>query len=108
MCDSRDIHYLHVLQPTLHYEGSKPVTDEERRTGDMDVFWKHGVRLGYPLLRKTGSKLADEGIHFYDGTMLFKDVHETIYFDNCHFKGVGLEIFGKAVGEAFLKSLPSP
>jgi len=106
MCKARGIHYIHVLQPNLHDKGSKPVTEEEAIKGVTNPFWKGGVEIGYPLLRKEGEKLRARGVPFYDLSMVFKDLHETVYYDSCHFKGKGLRLFGLAVGKAFLDALP--
>ncbi|MBU0754884.1 MAG: hypothetical protein KJ645_07070 [Planctomycetes bacterium] len=105
MCEARGIHYLHVLQPTLHDEGAKPVTEEERKTCTINLPCLEGVRTGYPRLRTAGEDLRRKGIHFYDLSMIFRDVHETIYYDSCHFHKQGSTIFGQAVAEAFLDSL---
>lgn len=107
MCDVRSIHYLHVLQPTLHDKGSKSLTAEERRKGKAPPFWIVGVHAGYSRLREAGKELIARGVHFSDCSMVFHDVKETIYVDVCHFGHIGLEIFERAVAEAFLKSLNS-
>jgi len=105
MCDARSIPFVHVLQPTLHDEGAKPVTEEERRKGTAHQSWIRGVQLGYPMLRAAGPVLKARGIPFYDCSMIFKDLNETIYFDACHFRGKGNEIFATAVAEALLDVL---
>ncbi len=107
ICRARSIHYLHILQPTLHDDGSKPVTDEERSRGVALESWTKGAREGYPRLREAGLQLTARGVHFFDCSMVFKEVKETIYYDPCHFGGIGLEIFGRAVAQAYLDSLPA-
>ncbi|MHC4941593.1 MAG: hypothetical protein ACYTG7_01095 [Planctomycetota bacterium] len=106
MCDAKSIYYLHVLQPTLHDEGAKPMSEEEIAKGAIRDSWKKGIELGYPKMREAGEMLKSRGVCYYDSSMVFKDVEETIYFDCCHFHGLGYEIFAHAVAEAFLKSLP--
>lgn len=106
MCSARSIPYLHVLQPTLHDDGSKALTEEEVRKGTAHESWIAGVKLGYPRLREKGKELEERGVHFMDCSMIFRDVKETLYFDACHFEGVGHEIFSRAVAEAFLEALP--
>ena len=106
MCASRGIRYLHVLQPTLHDEGSKPLTEEELAKGTADEAWVEGARKGYPRLREEGAKLAAEGIPFFDASRVFADVRETLYYDLCHFNQKGRDILAYAVVEAFLASLP--
>ncbi len=82
------------------------MTEEEKRKGTANPAWITGVRLGYPLLRKRGETLIHRGVNFIDCSMVFRDVEETVYYDACHFEGVGLEIFSVAIAEAFLNALP--
>ena len=43
LCEPRGILYLHVLQPTLHDPGSKPITPEEQEKGIGDDLLKPAV-----------------------------------------------------------------
>lgn len=104
---ARGIHYLHVLQPTLEDQGSKPLTEQERASGWTFPFARKNIRAGYPLFRRGGEELKRGGLAFHDASMIFKDVKETLYYDNCHFKGLGLEIFVDSIAAAFLDSLPN-
>ncbi len=106
LCDGRGIRYLHVLQPTLHDPGSKPVSDEERKTGAIADEWRVGVERGYPMLRDEGAKLALAGEAFCDATRVFADVKETLYVDACHFNPRGNEILGEFIGKSFLAATP--
>lgn len=106
ICTARGIPYLHVLQPTLHDEGSKPVTAEERERGSAAPEWIDGVRHGYSLLRERGARLPSEGVNFVDASRIFADVHETLFYDVCHFGKAGNEIFARFIADAFLKTLP--
>ena len=99
LCDAYDIRYLHVLQPTLHDVGAKPVTPEEKKKGRISELWLEGVRVGYPLMRAGGEVLASEGIAFYDATQVFADVRESLYYDNCHFGNRGNELLADAIAE---------
>jgi hypothetical protein len=105
ICNARGIPYLHVLQPTLHDEGAKPATAEEKKLGEGKASWVEGVRIGYPLLRARGEKLRQEGVNFVDASRLFADVHETFYYDVCHFGKVGNDMLAQFVARAFLESL---
>jgi hypothetical protein len=100
VCRARGIRYLHVLQPTLHDEGSKPLSEEERRNGRYPEAAEAGVRHGYPLLRAAGARLVAEGVPFLDASSVFADVEQTLYFDGCHFRRPGTEILGRAVAAA--------
>lgn len=106
ICAARGIPYMHVLQPTLHDEGAKPVTAQEREGGNAAPEWMEGVRAGYPLLRERGARLRSEGVNFVDASRIFADVHETLYYDVCHFGKAGNEIFARFVAREFLQTLP--
>jgi len=88
LCQANGARYLHVLQPTLHDEGSKPVHPQERErgmTGGLD----ETVSRGYDRLREEGQALKAEGIEFIDGSLLFEDVEDPLYYDRCHFNRKG-------------------
>jgi hypothetical protein len=108
MCRARGIPFLHVLQPTLYDEGSKPISEEERRTGRASVEWVEGVHEGYPVLRAQGEKLRALGIDFVDLSMVFRDVKESLYFDACHFNGKGNIIFARAIADAVRRDIDLP
>ena len=106
VCRRRGIAYLHVLQPTLHDLGSKPITDAERKDGKAIAEWRAAVRQGYPLLRAEGAALAERGFPFCDASMIFAEVEDTLYYDACHFNRAGNELLAQAIAAAFLRSLP--
>lgn len=106
LCESRGIPYLHLLQPTLHDEGSKPLTDEERASCALSAGSTAMVRQGYPLLRERGQGLAAEGEHFVDASRLFAEERETLYYDACHFKGRGTDLLATLAAEELLALLP--
>jgi hypothetical protein len=108
MCRARDIAFLHVLQPSLHDEGSKPITAEERRTGTTWPAWVEGVRVGYPRLRAQGAVLRESGIDFLDGTMVFRDVTETVYYDAAHFNEAGALLVARAIAAAVQNEVDLP
>jgi len=105
LCTERGIDYLHVLQPTLHDEGSKPLTDKERAGGGAEVDWIAGVKAVYPHLREAGARLATRGVPFFDASGVFKDHPEDIYIDVCHFREHGNEILAEAIAQAFLERI---
>lgn len=106
MCAARGIPYLHVLQPTLHDEGAKFATSEELETGLAPPGWIESVRAGYPMLRARGELLRGEGVPFVDASRIFADVHETLYYDVCHFGKAGNDRLARFVAETFLDHLP--
>jgi hypothetical protein len=90
LCEMYGMDYLHVLQPTLHDPGAKPMAPKEIERVGIEESWKRGVLLGYPAMRAGGQRLSAEGVHFLDASMIFSEVTEPLYYDNCHFirKGV--------------------
>lgn len=103
LCEARGIRYFHVLQPTLHDPGSKPITDEERAKGGIGQPWLDGVLSGYPLLRENGARLAHDGEAFIDATKLFEHATQTLYYDNCHFGEEGNRIFADFIADEMSK-----
>lgn len=106
LCAAHGVHYLHVLQPTLHDPGAKPVTAEELRVGTAGPSNLIGVLNGYPRLRAGGELLAAEGIAFHDASRLYADEERTIYVDACHVNALGNEALARDVALALLASLP--
>ncbi|MFN0006554.1 MAG: hypothetical protein ACKVXR_01500 [Planctomycetota bacterium] len=104
LCDARSIPYLHVLQPTLHDEGSKPLTEREIAGGAADPNWIEGVRKVYPRLREAGEKLAARGIDYLDASRVFAGETNDLYYDTCHFGQAGNVILAQPVAEALLRA----
>jgi len=102
LCAARGVRYLHVLQPTLHDDGSKTLTPDERRSGATDPVVERGVRKGYPLLRAAIPRLSAAGVDVLDASRLFVEVKERIYYDSCHFNRPGTELLGAAIGRALV------
>ncbi|HKD99754.1 MAG TPA: hypothetical protein VKE69_01990 [Planctomycetota bacterium] len=105
MCAVRRIPYLHVLQPTLHDDGSKPLTPAEVEHGNAPKSWLAAVHAGYPRLRAEGKKLAEEGIRFLDASNAFAGHAEPLYTDACHFGVEGNRILARVIAQGLLDSL---
>lgn len=105
LCEGRGIPYLHVLQPTLHDAGSKPLTSEELATSAAPPGWAEGAKSVYPLLRVAGARLAARGIAFHDASRAFADVREGLYYDSCHFGARGNELLAESIAPALLVEL---
>lgn len=105
LCRARGVEYLHVLQPALTDEGSKPPSREERRLRLGPAEWKNGPRLGYDGLRELGRELAGRGVRFLDASGVFEGTRATVYTDACHLNDAGNEILGAAISRAFLEGL---
>jgi hypothetical protein len=105
LCRARDIPYLHVLQPTLHDEGSKRMSAEEKALPLPAPEWIEGVRRGYPALRARGQELAARGVHFLDASRAFADVDATLYFDPCHFVTRGCDLLADRIADQLLSDV---
>jgi len=100
LCSARGIRYVHALQPTLHDEGSKPITDEERRKGIGEKGFNRAVVQGYPLMREGMAKLRELGVEALDLSLAFEDIEETVYFDTCHFGNLGCRALSDRMADA--------
>ena len=107
LCRGRSIFYLHVLQPTLHDTGSKPLDPAEVAGALDNPYYTDGVQALYPRMKKAGEELRALGVNFLDASMAFVDVKVPVYYDHCHFKGLGNEIVAARIAEAFLRTLPA-
>ena len=104
MCAQRGVAYLHVLQPTLHDAGSKPLTQKEQESSQADPHWIEGVKRIYPRLREAGPAILARGTPFLDATGVFRDQSDDIYYDVCHFNHRGNELLADAIGEALAQA----
>ena len=107
VCAAHGIAYLHVLQPTLYDEGSKPLTQKEIDGAKAEPGWKEGIPQMYPALREAGKRLAARGVPFLDATGIFRDHEEDLYFDMCHVGERGNEILAAAIAPRLLAALAS-
>ena len=105
VCAERGIAYLHVLQPTLRDDGSKPLTEKEVEGAGCDPAWLEGVRRLYPRLREGGARLAALGVPFLDATGTFRDVAEDLYVDVCHVNQRGNDLLADAIAPAALAAI---
>lgn len=106
MCAEKGILYVHVLQPTLHDEGSKPLSAKEIAGSSVDPNKIAGIVRLYGPMRAAGKRLLARGVDFCDATMVFRDHPEDVYVDYCHFKEHGNEILAAFVAKAFLEAQP--
>jgi hypothetical protein len=105
ICKEHGIPYLHVLQPTLYDEGSKPLTKKEIAGAKAERGWADGVPQVYPSLREAGKRLAARGVAFFDATGVFRDHPEDLYVDMCHVSERGDEILARAIAPELLAAL---
>lgn len=105
MCEARGIPYLHVLQPTLHDEGAKAVSDAELALPLPNKGWLRGARDGYPLLRKKAAAIEAAGVNFRDASRFFEHETRTIYIDACHLNRTGNRLLVEPVVAWFTELL---
>jgi len=100
LCRANGILYFHFLQPNQYLEGTKPMSEGERKA----ALWpgssfERDVRAGYPLMSEAGRALAAQGVAFSDLTRVFDKISEPLYTDTCcHFSVEGNRILGHAMG----------
>jgi len=105
LCNGNDIRYYHFLQPNQYVEGSKPMSEEERKIAiNPRQPYRHGVLVGYPMLRESGKELIAQGVDFNDLALIFSDVEEIVYRDDaCHLNERGYAIIADRIGKTILE-----
>ena len=89
LCAAYGLRYVHLLQPTLHDPGSKPISAKERAKGLEKGEFDARVVRGYEMLRRGMAALAARGVETHDTSYLFEHVEDELYFDSCHFNKQG-------------------
>ncbi len=109
LCRANGVRYVHFLQPNQYVEGSKPLSDEERRTAyDESSWYCEPVQLGYPRLRARGAELVAQGVDFHDLTQAFADVEQSLYIDSCcHFSAEGNRLIARDIARAVVSAFPA-
>ena len=106
---SRENHiaYFHFLQPNQYDEGSRALTEEEKKTAFSEEHpYRKGVQKGYSYLRQRIRFLQEKGVHVYDFSMIFKDVNQSVYLDTCcHFNVWGYEYFAEKIAGVIVERL---
>ena len=76
--------YYHFLQPSQYVADSKPLTDVElARAYDADSVQARAYPESYPLMRRLGDELRQQGINYYDLMYIFADNRDDLYIDTC-------------------------
>jgi hypothetical protein len=98
ICESSGARYVHVLQPNQYVPDSKPLSPDDRFSAGIP--YQSLVVDGYPLLRQRGEKLAGQGIPFVDASLIFDQVTEPIYCDECcHLNRRGNELLAGFIAD---------
>jgi len=102
ICKANGMDYFHFLQPNQYVKGSKVIHAAERAVA-INPQHPYGPAAsgGYPHLNRAGERLTDEGIQFFDLTMVFKSNETPLYSDDCcHLTPEGYDIIGRMMGDA--------
>jgi hypothetical protein len=101
LSNDNDIEYYHFLQPNQHFEGSKLLTEEEKKI-QYSSYHEAAFR-GYPILVEK-SKLLTAKEKFFDATMLFAKENGTIYSDDCcHYNVKGNEMLASYIVQKIME-----
>jgi hypothetical protein len=94
LAKDRGFEYYHFLQPDQYLQGSKQLTPEEKRIAfNKKHLYRQSVVIGYPMLIDKGKALLKNRVNFFDATMVFANIDETVYCDDCcHFNRRGNQI----------------
>ena len=70
--------------------------------------YRPGVVKGYPRLLAAKSDLVDGGVDFHDLTMIYRDIQQLIYQDDCcHPNRLGYEIIAEYVAHTIAEMVNS-
>ena len=97
--------YFHFLQPNQYYQNSKELTEEELTIAyeHQPFAYKTAVQTGYPILIKQGQQLSDNGINYFDLTLIFKNEKRTVYNDKCcHFNKLGYNLIADKIAQSIV------
>ncbi|HSH38791.1 MAG TPA: hypothetical protein VK993_08395 [Chthoniobacterales bacterium] len=84
LCEAAGTKYYHFLQPNQYLEGSKPISEAERKQAVNEASrYGQAVAKGYPLFIASGRQLQAAGVNFSDLTRIFADRLEILYGDDC-------------------------
>ncbi|HBB52438.1 MAG TPA: hypothetical protein DCZ80_00875, partial [Legionellales bacterium] len=95
---SKNILYLHVIQPNQYVENSKPFSEDERLYYLDNALYGNITKKYYPLLSINYLEARD----VFDARNIFKNERRTVYRDNCcHLNALGNEILLSEIFEKF-------
>jgi hypothetical protein len=91
---ARNIYYIHVLQPNQYVTDSKIYSKLELEKSLDSEIYGSPIKKYYHLLNSKNLKTKN----FIDERMLFKNLSETIYMDNCcHMNNLGMYLLTKDI-----------
>ena len=111
ICQAKEIAFMQFLQPNQYVEGSKVLTDWEKRNAfaPKGYLWRIAAKYGYPGLIEHGAKLMEQGVPYADLTDVYMDIEETIYKDICcHVNAHGAELLAERMAREIGQAFPTP
>ena len=98
--------YIHVLQPHLYRDGSKPLSEEEReKYYKPDSQGPRDSRDGYDYLLRWSPWLEEQGVNFMDLSLVYHDVEQTLYIDACcHLNNRAYALIAEPIAELITSS----
>ena len=96
--------YFHFLQPNQYIEGSKPLSDWEKKHTIATSGFGIVYRMSYPHLLKYATKLEKNEVRFRNLSDIFADQKGTLYIDTCcHLNTKGYALIVDAVVDTIAK-----
>jgi hypothetical protein len=104
LAKANGIEYFHFLQPNQYFEGSKPLSPEEKQMAFRENHpYKKPVEDVYPYLVKAGQELEQADVAFKDLSMIFAENKEPLYVDACcHLNEKGYDYIAQDIAEFIL------
>ena len=98
--------YHHFLQPNQYVLDSKPFAPWELAHAiTTHAAYASAAIPGYPLLIDAGKELTAAGAPFHDLTMMYADVTDVVYRDNCcHFTQEGGDMLAREIGRRIVSA----
>lgn len=101
--------YHHFLQPNQYIDGSKPLSEQERRLAFVDGPFRRDVGRGYPKLIAQGEHLRRRGVSFHSLVRIFAQRQQTLYVDTCcHLNADGYRLMAREIVERIAARAASP
>ncbi len=110
ICSAHGARYYHFLQPNQYNSGSKHMSpDEVKIAVNEGQPYRSSVIQGFPLLRLQGKELVDKGVRFHDLTMVFANITDSAYADDCcHATPDGYGIVAREIGRIIVQDFLRP
>ena len=115
MLATRNVPYLHFIQPNQYYSTDRKFGEQERRiafTQNGESEYRDSISKGYPILLAKMAELKNSHVAVFSAVSIFDDIKDPVYFDDCcHYNGAGNEILAQFIGSqirSVLEQNPPP